>query len=293
MGMARAVAPQLGDADAAMSDDSFDDVVLLPKLRDSLAKINDWLDDEQIEETIAKIVSLSGSDLLANNQHVLHLLLEGTTTDRNRKTQEISPTVKYIDFDNPDNNSFVAICQFKVRIPGTDRHFIPDITLFLNGLPIAIAECKSPKVREEIAEAIDQMLRYSEQRGASAEGNKKLFYYNQFLIATSRQVSKVSTITARNEKHFNNWSDPYPLTLDELEHGESTPNQQQRLVAGMFAKSNLLSLIGRLRPVTLRLASSDRINRQLRFSVVVSKTIPTPFKLYCYRAIAVERGNLD
>lgn len=223
--------------------DSFDDVVLLPKLRESLAKINDWLDDEQIEEAVNKIVNLPATDLLANNQQVLHLLLEGTTTDRNRKTNEISPNVKFVDFDNPDNNSFVAICQFKVRISGTDRHFIPDLTLFLNGLPIAVAECKSPKVREEIAEAIDQMLRYSEQRGASGEGNKKLFYYNQFLIATSRQVSKVSTITAQNEKHFNNWSDPYPLTLDDLEHGESTPNQQQRLVAGMFAKSNLLSLL--------------------------------------------------
>src|SRR6185369_10076264 len=46
-----------------------------------------------------------------------------------------------------------------------------------------------------------------------------------------------------NEKHFNNWSDPYPLTLNDLEHGESTPNQQQRLVAGMFTKANLLSLL--------------------------------------------------
>lgn len=223
--------------------DSFDDVVLLPKLRESLAKINDWLDEEQIEETLNKLITLPSTDLLTNNQHVLHLLLEGTTTDRNRKTGEISPTVKYIDFDKAEDNSFVAICQFKVRIPGTDRHIIPDITVFLNGLPIAIAECKSPKVKEEIAEAIDQMLRYSEQRGASSEGNKKLFYYNQFLIATSRQVAKVSTITAQNEKHFNNWSDPYPLDLNALEHGESTPNQQQRLVAGMFLKENLLSLI--------------------------------------------------
>jgi len=223
--------------------DSFEDVVLLPKLREALKKINDWLDDDQIEEALNKILNLPGTDLLSNNQHVLNLLLEGTITDRNRKTQEISPTVNYIDFKNPENNSFCAICQFKVRIPGTDRHFVPDITLFLNGLPIAIAECKSPKVREEIAEAIDQMLRYSEQRGASGEGNKRLFYYNQFLIATSRQVSKVSTITAQSEKHFNNWSDPYPLTLNDLEHGESTPNQQQRLVAGMFTKTSLLSLI--------------------------------------------------
>lgn len=223
--------------------DSFDKVVLLTKLREALAKINNWLDDDQIEEALNKIINLPRTDLLANNQHVLNLLLEGTTTDRNRRTQEISPTVNYVDFNNPDNNSFIAVCQFKVRVSGTDHHVFPDITLFLNGLPIAVVECKSPKVREEIAEAIDQMLRYSEQRGATGEGNKKLFYYNQFLIATSRQVAKVSTITAQNEKHFNNWSDPYPLTLNDLEHGESTPNQQQRLVAGMLAKENLLSLL--------------------------------------------------
>jgi type I restriction enzyme R subunit len=223
--------------------DSFDDVVLLPKLRESLAKINDWLDDEQIEEAVNKIVNTPGGDLLVNNQHVLNLLLEGTTTDRNRKTGEISPTVKYVDFKNKDNNSFVAVCQFKVRIPGTDHHIIPDITLFLNGLPIAVVECKSPKVKEAIPEAIDQMMRYSEQRGEKGEGNKKLFHYNQFLVATCRQEAKVSTITARNEKHFNSWSDPYPRTLNELEHGLSTPNQQQRLVAGMFDKDNLLSLI--------------------------------------------------
>ncbi len=86
-------------------------------------------------------------------------------------------------------------------------------------------------------------MRYSEQRGAKGEGSRKLFYYNQFLVATCRQEAKVGSITARNEKHFFSWADPYPHTLDELEHGESTPNQQQRLVAGMFSKANLLSLI--------------------------------------------------
>jgi type I restriction enzyme, R subunit len=223
--------------------DSFADVVLLQKLRESLAKINNWLDDEQIEEAVRKIVDMPSGDLLANNQHILRLLLEGTTTDRNRKTGQISPIINYIDFKNTENNSFVAICQFKVRIPGTDLHIIPDIILFLNGLPIAVIECKSPKAKEPIAEAIDQMLRYSEQRGDKGEGNQKLFFYNQFLVATYRQEAKVGSITSQNEKHFYNWSDPYPLTLNDLEHGSSTPNPQQRLVAGIFAKNNLLSLI--------------------------------------------------
>ena len=223
--------------------DSFDDVILLQKLRESLARINDWMDDEQIEQAVRTITNISGGDLLANNQHVLQLLLEGTPADRNRKTGAVSPTINYIDFKHPENNAFTAISQFKIRIPGTDNHIFPDIILFLNGLPIAVVECKSPKIKEAIPEAIDQMMRYSEQRGERGEGNRKLFHYNQFLVATCRQEAKVSSITARNEKHFFSWADPYPLTLNDLEHGESTPNQQQRLVAGMFSKENLLSLI--------------------------------------------------
>jgi type I site-specific restriction-modification system R (restriction) subunit len=49
------------------------------------------------------------------------------------------------------------------RVLGTEHHIYPDIVLFLNGLPVVVIECKSPKVRDAIPEAIDQLLRYSEQ----------------------------------------------------------------------------------------------------------------------------------
>ena len=74
--------------------------------------------------------------------------------------------MRFVDFTHRDNNRFIAVCQFKVRILGTEHHIIPDIVLFLNGLPVVVIECKSPKVKEPIPEAIDQLLRYSEQRGA-------------------------------------------------------------------------------------------------------------------------------
>src|SRR5262249_49607735 len=152
--------------------DSFTEVVMLPKLREALSQINPWMDDDQIEEAVRQITTPVGNDLLENNQHVLKLLLEGTSVAENRRTGEKSPTVHYLDFELHGNNSFIAVSQFKVRIPGTDSHIIPDITLFLNGLPVAVIECKSPKVKEAIPEAIDQMLRYSEQRGDRGEGNQ-------------------------------------------------------------------------------------------------------------------------
>jgi type I restriction enzyme R subunit len=169
--------------------------------------------------------------------------LEGTSVSENRKTGERSPSVQFIGFKQRDSNRFLAVCQFKVRILGTEHHIYPDIVLFLNGLPVVVVECKSPKVKEPIPEAIDQLMRYGEQRGAKGEGSPSLFYYNQFVVATCRQECKFGTITTHNEKHFYRWADPYPRTLNDLEHGGSSPNDQQRLVAGMLDRDNLLDLI--------------------------------------------------
>jgi type I restriction enzyme, R subunit len=224
--------------------ESFTEVVMLPVLRQQLKVINDWLEDDQVEEVIKQLIAnFPSTNLIQNNRHVLNLLLEGTSVSENRKTGEKSPTVRYVDFRRRDNNSSIAVCQFKVRILGTEHHIRPDIVLFLNGIPIVVIECKSPKVKEPIPEAIDQLLRYSEQRGAKGEGSAPLFYYNQFVISTCRQEAKFGTITTHNEKQFYRWADPYPRTLNDLEHGSSSPNDQQRLVAGMLDRDNLLDIV--------------------------------------------------
>ncbi len=215
--------------------ESFAEVVMLPVLRGRLKVINPWLEEDQIEEAVKLLTDgFPGTGLIENNRRVLDLLLENTSVGENRRTGERSPTVRFVDFEQRENNRFIAVCQFKVRIPGTEHHVIPDIVLFLNGLPVVVVECKSPKVKDAIPEAIDQLLRYGDQRGARGEGSAHLFHYNQFLVATCRQEAKFGTITTRGEKDFYRWADPYPRTVDDLEHGAGGPNDQQRLVAGML-----------------------------------------------------------
>ncbi len=224
--------------------ETFTEVAMLPVLRERLKFINDWLEDDQVEEVVKYLTAnFPGTGLIVNNRHVFTLLLENTSVSVNRRTGEKSPTVRFVDFDHRGNNRFIAVCQLKVRILGTEHHIVPDIVLFLNGLPVVVIECKSPKVKDAIPEAIDQMLRYSEQRGAKSEGSAPLFYYNQFIIATCRSVAKFGTITTHREKYFYRWADPYPRTVDDLDHGSSGPNDQQRLVAGMLDRDNLLDLI--------------------------------------------------
>jgi type I restriction enzyme R subunit len=224
--------------------ESFTAVAMLPVLREQLKIINPWLEDNQVEEVVKHLTaSFPGTGLLENNRYLFELLLENTSVGENRQTGEKSPTVRFVDFKQRDNNRFIAVCQFKVRILGTEHHIVPDIVLFLNGLPVVVIECKSPKVKDAVPEAIDQILRYSEQRGAEGEGSAPLFYYNQLVVVTCRQQAKFGTITTHSEKYFYRWADPYPRTVDELEHGASGPNDQQRLVAGMLDRNNLLDLI--------------------------------------------------
>jgi len=223
---------------------SFTEVVMLPVLREQLKVINPWLANDQVEDVVKQLTaSFPGTGLIHNNRHLFTLLIENTSVSENRKTGEKSPTVRFVDFTHLTNNRFIAVCQFKVRILGTEYHIVPDIVLFLNGLPVVVIECKSPKVKDAIPEAIDQMLRYSEQRGAKGEGSAPLFYYNQIVIATCRQQAKFGTITTHGEKYFYRWADPYPRTVDYLAHGTGGPNDQQRLVAGMLDRDNLLDLI--------------------------------------------------
>jgi len=224
--------------------DSFTEVIMGAVLREQLKVINPWLEIDQIEEVVKQLTAnFPSNNLLENNRHAFNLLLENTSVSENRITGEKSPTVRFVDFDHLKNNSFIAVCQFKVRVLGTENHVIPDIVLFLNGLPVVVIECKSPKVKEPIPEAIDQMLRYSEQRGAKGEGSPPLFFYNQFVIATCRNEAKFGTITTHSEKHFYRWSDPFPRSIEDLDHGSGAPNDQQRLVAGMLDKQNLLDII--------------------------------------------------
>ena len=223
---------------------SFTEVVMLPVLVAQLKIMQPWLADDQLDDVAKQLTaSFTGSSLLQNNQHVFRLLLEGTSVSENRQTGAKSPTVRFIDFEQHTNNRFMAVCQFKVCVLGTEHHIIPDVVLFVNGLPLVVIEAKSPKINDPIPEAIDQLLRYSEQRGGRGEGSAPLFYFNQFLVVTCRQEAKFGTISTHSEKHFYRWSDPFPRTLNDLDHGASSPNDQQRLVAGMLDPRNLLDIM--------------------------------------------------
>jgi len=227
---------------ASTERESFHEVIIESELRAALKQINPWLEDDQIDELIRHIQAPSSSQLLKANEEILGLLLEGVPVSENRQTREVSPTIRYLDFRYSANNRFLAVTQFKVNIPGTEKHILPDIVLFVNGLPLVVVECKSPAIVDPLGESIEQLKRYANQRGM-VEGNEKLFWFNQFRVATYRQKCHYASLTGEFDD-FIEWKDPYPHTITEIDtEGGETVNSQQILIQGMLHRETLLDLV--------------------------------------------------
>lgn len=222
--------------------EGFNEVIIEKRLRESLQKLNPWLEEDQLAPIIHEftVPNVTGG-LIENNKFVLEKLLENATAE-NRKTGR-SETVQIIDFTNPENNDFLAVSQFKINVPGTEKHIIPDIVLFINGLPLVVVECKSAYLPDPMGEAITQLMRYQNRRGEDREGNEKLFWYNQIVVATSAQLCRYTSITGDYE-HFIEWKDPYPHTLNEIDtEGSSSVTSQNVFIQGVLNKENLLDIV--------------------------------------------------
>jgi len=227
---------KLRTQNALLGRSSFKEVLLQERLFSAIKKINgSWLRDEQIDEVIATLANVNEGSLFENNLASTALLLENTSVDINYETEAKSPTVKYIDFENIENNDFLAVSQFMVDGAET---IIPDITLFVNGIPLVVVECKAPDITDPTAQAVNQLKRYMNARGTQqSEGASRLFHTNAFVVTSSRTEAKSGTISS-NLEHFLSWRDPYPKSLSEFGDDE-----QDILIAGMLAQQNLLEIL--------------------------------------------------
>ncbi|NMD00911.1 MAG: type I restriction endonuclease subunit R, partial [Bacteroidales bacterium] len=142
----------LGQTPQQTQREDFTQVIMRHDLETALKKINPWMNEQQVFEAITDITSFTGDNLYKNNQHVLELLINGTKVQHQTSEGLRYEPVYFVDFDNAKNNSFVAVSQFKIRIIGTDKHIYPDIICFLNGIPVSVIECKSPRTKEPIPE---------------------------------------------------------------------------------------------------------------------------------------------
>ena len=187
---------------------------LLPQVFDSAVRaINhaddgrEWLTDRQLEDLRSQLLRHPNRTLLEANEAVQAMLFKAQT-DLNELTGEADPVVRLIDFHNPANNQFHAINQFRIDTPGCVKAFIiPDIVLFVNGIPLVVVECKKGskpapiRCRKPLCNC--SATRRRKETGASGlkEGEPRLFYSSLMLVRSCGLEADYGTITS-GEEHF-------------------------------------------------------------------------------------------
>jgi type I restriction enzyme, R subunit len=225
-----------------------------------------WLTPKQLQDLQDQILRQPNRTLLEANEAIQKLLFKAQV-DVNEITGEQDPVIKLIDFANPQNNQFHAINQFRIDTPGCVKQFIiPDIVLFVNGIPLAVVECKkgSSNCANPMQEAFEQLQRYMNQRKAThqqglKEGEPRLFHTNLLLIRTCSLEADFGTITSGQE-HFFPWKTQWPqndATAQDM-------NPQQQLINGMLNKPNLLNIL-RTSTVFMDTDSGPRIKVVCRY----------------------------
>jgi len=261
---------------------NFKEVILEEIFKQSVSKINltedgkEWLTDKQLDYLLREITINTNENLHESNKTIHSLLLKGSSVDKNEITDRINPPVKFIDFKNPYNNSFVAVNQFRVDTPNTSKgHIRPDIVLFVNGLPLVVIEAKAEEYSEPLSEAYIQIHRYGNQREDDygiKEGEERLFHYNLFSIITHGKEARFGTISADFD-YYHNWKDIFPEEHrkykdengNELELELKPEERQEVLIHGMLNKEILIDILKHFTVFTILEESGKEIKAVTRY----------------------------
>jgi len=162
---------------------------------DNLYSINKSLDKEAVDKAIEVIQDFGIGSLEDINNKFMNYLQNGVSVNYWKDGKELSTLVKLIDFDELDSNAFTVINQWTVVDKETK---IPDVVVFVNGIPLVVCELKSPSREDaDTSEAYTQLKKYMQVIPA-------LFNYNAFCVMSDMSISKAGTITA-SEDRFMEW----------------------------------------------------------------------------------------
>jgi len=210
----------------------FSDIILDKEAKAALLALNPWLTDGQADDLVTELHAFEDTSPCGRNREGDERLASGLSA-YDEETGEENRPVLLIDYDKPENNRLLAVSQF--RLQRFEKEIIPDIVLFVNGLPLVVIECKSPSLKEPFFDGVAQIERYKRDF-------PELFSYNQFVISTCRQTAKYTTITGGVENYLE-WKEPYPFPLSDIDPAGGIVPSQEKLVWGMLSRGNFLDIL--------------------------------------------------
>ena len=210
--------------------ETHEDVLFPTAVRDALARLNPRLPEEALDDALRKLLHPEGSTLEARNRAFHRMATDGVTVEYRDGDGEIrGAQARVFDFDDPANNDWLVVNQLTVMESGHRRR--PDIVVFVNGLPLAVVELKSPADENATMWSAWQQLQTYKAEIPS------LFVFNAALAVSDGVEARVGTLTAGRE-WFKRWR-----TIGGEELAPTFYSELQVLIEGAFEKRRFLALL--------------------------------------------------
>ncbi len=228
------------------------ETLLKGRVRRALMRLNQWMTREQADRVISDLEHIDATGM-ARNRAIHEYLTYGKPIDVDGPGSLRTRIVRFFDFDNPDSglNEFVVTTQFRVRRSNErgkeddERMVIPDLVLFVNGIPLVVMEAKSPSLLNVWkSQAVRQLRRYQEAGSTwHGAGAPELFHYNLLCVAHCGAGATYATLGAPENAYFE-WKSVLPWTEEEVRRRlEVEPEGQAQLIVGLLSPTTLLDIL--------------------------------------------------
>ncbi|SFW74450.1 type I restriction enzyme, R subunit [Sinomicrobium oceani] len=166
--------------------------------------------DANVNNAILAIRDLPVQDgFIAANKAFYELITLGRSFEQSVLGDKKSFSFHYIDWKHPENNTYHVSEEFSVLRSGSSEHYRPDIVLFINGIPVVVIECKSPKIKDPIDKSIEQHL-----RNQLEDGIRALYQYSNLAMGLATHEAKYAT-TATQKEFWSFWKELFKTKAEE------------------------------------------------------------------------------
>lgn len=218
-----------------VEDRKLNEFIIEDDLRDSLEKINKGVSKSIFDEIVNKVKYLEALSFIDKNKMFHNYLIDGITVEDYNSAS--NPLIKLIDFDNAENNTFKVANQIKFNEGRETR--MPDILIYINGLPLILFELKSIEQRKDatIEQAFEQI------GGASTNDGYRydiptIFNYNAFCVISDGANNRIGTITSTFER-YSEWKS----VNGEMGYDSNNTHKLDIMIDGVFTKERLLDIL--------------------------------------------------
>lgn len=221
--------PEIAPEEPGAERSSYAEVLLVDRVKDALTRLNPKVPAEALDDAFRKLNRSETPSLIENNRRFHRMLIDGIDVEYHAGGRIVHDKVWLVDFENPDRNEFLAINQYTVTEGKHTRR--PDVILFVNGLPLVVAELKNAADENATThKAFKQLQTYKAQLPT-------LLSFNLALVASDGMTARIGTLTADWERFM-----PWRTIDGETIAAKGLP-ELEVLFRGVFDRERLLDIV--------------------------------------------------